>query len=72
MLRFENGVPSPIVPPDGNYPRGHSVSTLSSDESFITVVYGESLQMESGDINIARELIVLHLLCCCCFVTAMH
>lgn len=57
MLRFENGVPSPIVPPDGNYPRGHSVSTLSSDESFITVVYGESLQMESGDINIARELI---------------
>jgi hypothetical protein len=55
MLRFENGISSPIVPPDGNYPRGHSVSTLSPDESFITVVYGESLQMESGDINIARE-----------------
>ena len=55
MLRFENGLSSPIVPLDGNYPRGHSVSTLSPDESFITVVYGESLQMESGDINIARE-----------------
>lgn len=55
MVRFENGTSSPIVPSGGNYPRGHSVSTLSPDESFITVVYGESLQMESGDINIARK-----------------
>jgi len=52
MIRFEDGLPPPIVP-DGEYPRGHTVSTLNPDESFITVVYGESLELTRGDINIA-------------------
>ncbi len=55
MVRFDRGIPPPIVPTDGVYPRGHNVSVLNRDESFITVVHGESLLMESGDINIARE-----------------
>lgn len=51
MLRFDEGLPSPIVPP-GGYPRGHSVSTLGEEESFITVLYGESLELTTGDINL--------------------
>jgi len=50
MVRFEDGLPDPIVPEE--YPRGHTVSTLKSNESFITVVYGESLELTRGDINI--------------------
>ena len=42
MIRFEDGLPPPIVP-GGEYPRGHTVSTLNPNESFITVVYRESL-----------------------------
>ncbi|KAL7532529.1 hypothetical protein ACHAXR_004689, partial [Thalassiosira sp. AJA248-18] len=53
MIRFEDGLPHPIVPIDGDYPRGHAVNTLDPDESFITVVYGESLELTKGDINIA-------------------
>ena len=52
MLRFEDGLPEPMVPADGKYPRGHTVSTLNPNESFITVVYGESLELSRGDINI--------------------
>lgn len=52
MLRFENGLPEPIVPVEG-YPRGHDVSTLAEDESFITVVYGDRLEMFTHDINLA-------------------
>jgi len=50
MVRFEDGLPEPIVPSE--YPRGHTVSTLGPDESFITVVYGESIELTRGDINI--------------------
>jgi hypothetical protein len=55
MVRFQNGLPEPIVPEDGNYPRGHSMSTLDPDESYITVVYGDSIEPSTGDINIAGE-----------------
>ena len=51
MLRFESGLPHPIVPAQG-YPRGHEVSTLAEDESFITVVYGERLELFTHDINL--------------------
>ena len=51
MVRFEEGLPNPIVPEI--YPRGHTVSTLNPDEEFITVVYGESIEPLTGDINIA-------------------
>ncbi|KAL9179118.1 hypothetical protein ACHAXT_000160, partial [Thalassiosira profunda] len=50
VVRFEEGLPSPIVPE--NYPRGHTVSTLPPDESFITVLYGESLELTRGDVNL--------------------
>ena len=55
MVRFEEGLPHPISPPDGKYPRGHTMSTLDPDDTFITVVYGESLEMNAfpHDINIA-------------------
>ena len=55
MVRFQNGLPEPIVPEDGNYPRGHSMNTLDPDESYITVVYGDSIEPSTGDINIAGE-----------------
>lgn len=55
MVRFQNGLPEPIVPVDGLYPRGHGMSTLGPDESFITVVYGDSIELSTGDINIAGE-----------------
>ena len=50
MLRFENGLPVPLIPKV--YPRGHS-STASSarGDSFITIIYGESLELTTGDIN---------------------
>eukprot|EP00804_Cyclotella_cryptica_P006835 CCRYP_010958-RA/>CCRYP_010958-RA protein AED:0.06 eAED:0.06 QI:146/1/1/1/1/0.87/8/1857/795 len=50
MVRFDEGLPDPIVP--DRYPRGHSVSTLSEHEAFITVVYGERLELTTGDINL--------------------
>ena len=46
MVRFDEGLPDPIVP--DKYPRGHSVSTLSDDEAFITVIYGERLELTTG------------------------
>ena len=46
MVRFGEGLPDPIVP--DKYPRGHTVSTLDPDESFITVVYGERLELSTG------------------------
>lgn len=52
VLRFDKGLPNPIVPKDG-YPRGHSVITRSKEEAFVTVVYGDSLELETGDINLA-------------------
>ena len=51
MVRFEDGLPNPIVPE--KYPRGHTVNTLNPDEEFVTVVYGESIEPLTGDINIA-------------------
>ena len=53
MVRFKDGLPDPIVP--SKYPRGHTVSTLDPDKSFITVIYGESIELTRGDINIAGE-----------------
>ena len=50
MLRFDSGLPEPIVPAE--YPRGHDVNTLVKDESFITVLYGERLEMFTHDLNL--------------------
>jgi hypothetical protein len=50
VLRFDNGLPNPIVPKSG-YARAHNFLG-DGTESFITVVYGESLQIETGDINL--------------------
>ena len=52
MLHFDDGVPTPIVP-DGNvYPRAHGYKAATAKGgSFITVIYGESLEMTTGDIN---------------------
>eukprot|EP00956_Cyclotella_meneghiniana_P045401 scaffold366714_cov152-Cyclotella_meneghiniana.AAC.1 len=50
VVRFENGLPEPIIP--DKYPRGHSVSTLYPNESFITVIHGERLELSTGDINL--------------------
>eukprot|EP00804_Cyclotella_cryptica_P003649 CCRYP_002212-RA/>CCRYP_002212-RA protein AED:0.30 eAED:0.30 QI:0/0.5/0.4/1/0.5/0.4/5/1003/964 len=50
MLHFDEGIPHPIVPDD--YPRGHGFKAASENgDSFITVIYGESLEMSTGDIN---------------------
>ncbi len=57
MVRFE-GLPLPIIPPNNAYPRGHRVSTLEPYEMYITVVYGESIELTRGDINIAGELVI--------------
>ena len=46
VVRFENGLPEPIIP--DKYPRGHSVSTLYPNESFITVIHGERLELSTG------------------------
>ena len=51
VLRFEHGLPNPIEPPEG-YPRGHTVFTRSEKEAFVTVVYGDSLEVETGDVNL--------------------
>lgn len=51
VLRFDDGLPTPIVPKE--YPRGHFVETRGNDEKYITVVYGDSLEVTTGDINLA-------------------
>ncbi|EED93166.1 predicted protein [Thalassiosira pseudonana CCMP1335] len=50
MVRFEEGLPNPIVPTE--YPRGHTVNTLNTEETFITVLYGERLELTTGDLNL--------------------
>jgi hypothetical protein len=50
MLHFDEGVPEPIVP--DSYPRAHGFKQASANgDDFITVIYGESLEMTTGDIN---------------------
>ena len=50
MLHFDEGVPAPIIPLE--YPRGHGFKAASErGDSFISVIYGESLEMTTGDIN---------------------
>ena len=50
MLHFDEGVPEPIVP--DSYPRAHGFKRASANgDGFITVIYGESLEMTTGDIN---------------------
>jgi len=50
MLHFDEGVPEPIVPT--SYPRAHGFKKASANgDGFITVIYGESLEMTTGDIN---------------------
>ena len=52
MLHFDEGVPTPIIPDDQKYPRAHGFKAgTDKGESFITVIYGESLEMTTGDIN---------------------
>ena len=50
VIHFDEGIPEPIIP--DTYPRGHGFKEASSNgDSFITVIYGESLEMSTGDIN---------------------
>ena len=50
MLHFDEGLPEPIVPK--SYPRAHGFKKASANrDGFITVIYGESLEMTTGDIN---------------------
>ena len=52
MLHFDAGSPVPIVPEDEKYPRAHGFEAASEQgESFITIIYGESLEVITGDIN---------------------
>mmetsp|Transcript_584 Transcript_584/g.1146 ORF Transcript_584/g.1146 Transcript_584/m.1146 type:complete len:1344 (+) Transcript_584:204-4235(+) len=52
MLHFDEGVPTPIIPVDNQYPRGHGFKAATAQgDNFITVIYGESLEMTTGDIN---------------------
>eukprot|EP00984_Skeletonema_dohrnii_P020982 scaffold10365_cov102-Skeletonema_dohrnii-CCMP3373.AAC.5 len=52
MLHFDEGLPQPIIPHNNIYPRAHGFGDASEKRwSFITVVYGESLEMTTGDIN---------------------
>jgi len=52
VIRFENGLPEPFIPSDG-YPRGHYVnSTVNPDERYITVLYGENIQSDTGKMGI--------------------
>jgi len=51
-IRFEGGLPPPIVPKDG-YPRGHFVnSTVNPGEEYITVIYGEDIDYQTGDMGV--------------------
>eukprot|EP00804_Cyclotella_cryptica_P001631 CCRYP_014954-RC/>CCRYP_014954-RC protein AED:0.03 eAED:0.03 QI:528/1/1/1/1/0.8/5/1005/1077 len=50
MLHFDQGLPEPIVP--DSYPRAHGFKKASADgHGFLAVIYGESLEMTTGDIN---------------------
>ncbi len=50
MIHFDEGLPEPIVPDE--YPRAHGFKAATANgDSFITVIYGESLEMTTGDIN---------------------
>jgi hypothetical protein len=50
MLHFDEGVPEPFVPE--SYPRAHGFKRATANgDGFITVIYGESLEMTTGDIN---------------------
>ena len=50
MLHFDEGLPEPFVPE--SYPRAHGFKKASANgDGFITVIYGESLEMTTGDIN---------------------
>jgi len=50
MLHFSRGLPTPITP--DTYPRAHGFKAATAQgDSFITVIYGESLEMTTGDIN---------------------
>ena len=50
MLHFEKGLPEPFIP--DSYPRAHGFQKASANgDGFITVIYGESLEMTTGDIN---------------------
>jgi alpha-L-rhamnosidase len=52
VLRFENGLPTPMTKQRSqDYPRGHFLPSMAPGE-YITVVYGDSLEMETGDINL--------------------
>ncbi|KAL7554415.1 hypothetical protein ACHAWF_017852 [Thalassiosira exigua] len=52
VLHFERGLPAPIVPAEGKYPRGHGFKKATKrGDAFVTVIYGESLEMTTGDIN---------------------
>ena len=50
MLHFDKGLPEPFIP--DSYPRAHGFKKASANgDGFITVIYGESLEMTTGDIN---------------------
>ena len=50
VLHFDDGLPTPIVPE--KYPRAHGFKTATANgDSFITVIYGDSLETTTGDIN---------------------
>ena len=52
MLHFDDGLPHPIIPPNKAYPRAHGFREATEKGwPFITVVYGESLELTTGDIN---------------------
>ena len=53
LLRFEKGLPQPMEP--AIYPRAHNLSmTLKDDQDkYISVVYGDSRELTTGDINLA-------------------
>jgi hypothetical protein len=51
MLHFDEGLPQPIIPHNNTYPRAHGFRKEFENDSFITVVYGESLELTTGDIN---------------------
>ncbi|KAK1749276.1 alpha-L-rhamnosidase [Skeletonema marinoi] len=51
MLHFDKGLPQPIIPHNNTYPRAHGFRKEFDNDSFITIVYGESLELTTGDIN---------------------
>ena len=52
VVRFESGLPVPYVPE--KYPRAHNLSmAFDPNDKFISIVYGDSLELTTGDINMA-------------------